>query len=118
MCIFVLALDQSDEFPVVLFFNRDEEYDRDTKPCAEEPSTGIVCARDGKANGTWMGLAPGQGTFAALTNVRNRLPPPACTIRSRGELVLGALLGNKQQALAAHGRQHICQYTSFYRSSL
>ena len=112
MCIFVLALDASEEFPTVLFFNRDEEFRRPTDPLKVEEEreevtrSGITCcARDGKAGGTWMGLSGvrtncGESNFTAwkfacLTNVRHRLPAPVTApgevTPSRGKLVMDAI---------------------------
>lgn len=103
MCIYTLVLEKHEDYPFILFFNRDEEYDRPTLPLAVEEQ-GLVCARDGKAHGTWCGLNASRGIVAALTNVRNRLEPPShCSIRSRGDLVLAALLSPSSSSSSLQG---------------
>lgn len=74
----------------VLLHIRDEILTRDVKL----PSLGsrIIGGIDLLAGGTWMGVDVGSGRFAALTNVRRKLPSPASPT-SRGELVSRYLQG-------------------------
>ena len=89
MCILALGLECHPEWPLVLVHNRDEETDRETDPCGEH-ADGLIYARDAVAGGTWLGLNRETGAFAALTNVRSRVPRPTGG-PSRGGLVVDAL---------------------------
>ncbi|KAH8604960.1 putative Transport and Golgi organization 2 [Trypanosoma vivax] len=68
MCIVAYITGLSGRFPLVLINNRDELYDRQTRPVAIDPSTGILCAADCLAGGTWLGINVANGRFALLTN--------------------------------------------------
>mgnify|MGYP005991947629 CR=1 FL=1 len=74
----------------VLLHIRDEILTRDVKL----PSLGskIIGGVDLLAGGTWMGVNVKSGRFAALTNVRRKLPTPAAP-ESRGKLVSRFLEG-------------------------
>jgi len=83
----------------------DEELDRPTAPpSASEP---VLCGRDLKAGGTWMGVHKGTGAFAAITNHVNRsfLPPPEEKKVSRGILIreLLQLTAAETHAKFSHG---------------
>ncbi len=117
MCLIVFAWQVVPGVPLIAAANRDEFYDRDTRPAAPWPDAPhIFAGRDLKAGGSWMGVtrpadAPASGAtgaagvapdggvtasapsrFAAITNVRNPqehhpLAP------SRGQLVADFLAG-------------------------
>ena len=85
MCLIVFA------WPLIVAANRDEFYARPSLPLAQWPHAPHVYAgRDLEAGGTWLGVGA-NGRFAALTNIRNPLQPPAA--KSRGELVAQFLSG-------------------------
>ncbi|HEY0589782.1 MAG TPA: NRDE family protein [Pseudoduganella sp.] len=108
MCLIVFAWQVVPGVPLIAAANRDEFFDRDTRPAAPWPDAPhIYAGRDLKAGGSWMGItrpggagAPpaagaglaGPSRFAAITNVRNPqehnpLAP------SRGQLVADFLAG-------------------------
>ena len=92
MCILVLALDAQEDFPVLLIFNRDEEFARRTTglQCGAD---GVVCCTDEQAGGTWMAVGA-DGAVAALTNVRCLPPAHAAELQSRGALVRRVVAGD------------------------
>jgi len=70
MCLILFALQQHEDYPLVVIANRDEYYARPTEPAHWWPDTpGIFAGRDLEARGTWMGVNR-NGRFAAVTNVR------------------------------------------------
>ncbi len=70
MCLILFALQQHDDYPMVVIANRDEYYARPTQTAHWWPDTrGIFAGRDLEAQGTWMGVNL-NGRFAAVTNVR------------------------------------------------
>lgn len=90
MCILFIAVEEHDEYPLIVAANRDEFFERPTgqsEPWSENPK--ILAGRDLQAGGTWMGINA-NGRFAALTNVRDpqKIDPDA---RTRGELVANYL---------------------------
>ncbi|GAB5364219.1 hypothetical protein AAMO2058_000950600 [Amorphochlora amoebiformis] len=91
MCLMIAVLGHSQEFPVIFYHNREEFYDRPTTNIGLEKKTGLICGRDLRANGTWMGLNTQTGAFSMLVNVRDNLKRPE-GVRSRGEIVEGVLL--------------------------
>ncbi len=70
MCILFIAVDQSQEFPLVIAANRDEFHARPTAASGFwENYPHVLAGRDLQANGTWMGVTR-NGKVAALTNIR------------------------------------------------
>ncbi len=70
MCLILFALQQHDDYPLVVIANRDEYYTRPTETAHWWQDTpGIFAGRDLEARGTWMGVNR-NGRFAAVTNVR------------------------------------------------
>ena len=70
MCILFIAVDQSQEFPLVIAANRDEFHARPTAASGFwENHHHVLAGRDLQANGTWMGVTR-NGKLAALTNIR------------------------------------------------
>jgi len=70
MCLILLAYDSHPTCRVVLAANRDEYYDRPTKPLAFwDDIPDILAGRDLKRNGVWLGVTR-TGRIAAITNYR------------------------------------------------
>lgn len=69
MCVTFLALNAHAQYPVVLLFNRDEYYARETAAASIWPE-GFAAGRDLKSGGTWLGVSP-DGRIAALTHFRD-----------------------------------------------
>jgi uncharacterized protein with NRDE domain len=97
MCVIYLAINQLDDFPLILLANRDEYYDRPTAPAAWwDDAPDIFAGRDLVAGGTWLGIN-NSGRFAAVTNYRD--PNAAIGKKSRGHLVsdfLGSTIPNEE----------------------
>ena len=90
MCLVIVAIGQSPEYPLILAGNRDEFHARPT--AAADWWSGkkdIVGGRDLEAGGSWLALHR-RGRFATVTNYRDAAPPVQ-GLRSRGELVTGFL---------------------------
>ena len=86
MCLVVLAIGQSSQFPLILAGNRDEFHGRPTKKAHWWPDKpDVVGGRDLQAGGTWLALHR-NGRFATVTNYRDAEPVSA-KFRSRGYLV-------------------------------
>lgn len=86
MCLILVAWQAHPDFPLVVAANRDEFYERPTlaaAPWASHPD--IVGGYDLKAGGSWL-ACHADGRFAAVTNVREGINPPAAAL-SRGWLV-------------------------------
>lgn len=87
MCLLVFSYKQHPEYNFILAANRDEEYQRPTRPAQFwDTHPHILAGKDEKAGGTWMGITK-TGAFAALTNYRD----PTLEKKdapSRGHLVL------------------------------
>jgi uncharacterized protein with NRDE domain len=85
MCLIAIAVHVSPRYPIVIAANRDEFYDRPTRPLHiwdDDPN--IAGGRDLRAGGTWLAVTR-DGRFAAVTNIRGNDGPP--NARSRGALV-------------------------------
>lgn len=85
MCLIAIAVHASPRYPIVIAANRDEFYDRPTRPLHfwdDDPN--IAGGRDLRAGGTWLAVTR-DGRFAAVTNIRGNDGPP--NARSRGALV-------------------------------
>lgn len=92
MCLVLLAIGQSPEYPLIIAGNRDEFHARPTEAAhwwTDRPD--IVGGRDLEAGGTWLALHR-SGRFATVTNYRDA---EASTTgqRSRGHLVTDFLEG-------------------------
>jgi uncharacterized protein with NRDE domain len=86
MCILFVAIEQHEQYPLIIAANRDEFVVRPTLPSHFwGASQQILSGIDQQAGGTWMGINRG-GHLAALTNIRapERLNENAI---SRGKLV-------------------------------
>lgn len=96
MCLIVLAIGQSTEYPLILAGNRDEFHGRPTRSADWWPDLpDIVGGRDLQAGGSWLALHR-KGRFATVTNYRDA-EPSSTALQSRGHLVTDFL----QSELAA-----------------
>lgn len=108
MCLLLIAFRCHPGYPLVVAANRDEFYERPTRPLDRWPDTPTVFAgRDARSGGTWMGITT-TGRLAAVTNFRERgvqVPDPW----TRGELVADFLAGTEPPEAyleSVRGRQH------------
>lgn len=91
MCLIALAHRASDQYPLVLGANRDEDYERDTRVAQRwEDAPDVIGGRDALYGGSWLAIAR-SGRFAAVTNLRGAMPKG----RSRGLLVRSFVTGNE-----------------------
>lgn len=109
MCLIILAIEASSDYPLIVAANRDEFHER---PTAGAHFWGdhsqLLAGRDLKEGGTWMGITR-DGRFAAVTNFRVETPTRAP--RSRGELTHQFLLGDDEpeaylDGVASRGDQY------------
>ncbi|MFT4993184.1 MAG: hypothetical protein ACI965_000202 [Paraglaciecola sp.] len=118
MCILFVAVNQHQDYPLIIAANRDEFFARPTtashfwqdspEPMAKDPepmaknpeptvnNPPLLAGKDEQAGGTWMGITRA-GRLAALTNIRDpkKIKKDAIT---RGALVSQYLQGDAQQA--------------------
>ncbi|HSY48625.1 MAG TPA: NRDE family protein [Thermoanaerobaculia bacterium] len=84
MCLIAIAVHTSNRWPIVIAANRDEFYDRPTRPLhVWDDDPNIAGGRDLRAGGSWLAVTR-EGRFAAVTNIRGI---DSLTARSRGALV-------------------------------
>ena len=81
MCTISFLVGVVAESPLVIAANRDELYARPTRP-PEQLGDGLVGGVDVLSGGTWLAVRA-DGRFAAVTNQRALVTPPA-GLRSRG----------------------------------
>ncbi len=112
MCLVILALNQSRQYPLVLIANRDELHERPTEAADYWPEyPRVIGGRDLLRGGTWLAVDR-SGRLGAVTNFRD--PNQDEQPRSRGDLVTDFMksgdpgLGFSQ---AVQGRQH--EYAGF-----
>jgi uncharacterized protein with NRDE domain len=92
MCLLLIAIDATPEFPLLLLGNRDEFHARASAPARTWiEDARVVGGRDLVASGSWLALRE-DGRFAAVTNLRTGVP--ATAPRSRGWLVRDFVLGD------------------------
>ena len=71
MCLILFSYAKQPGYRLILVANRDEFYDRPTRPLAAWQDTpNIYGGRDMQGNGTWLGISR-CGRIAALTNYRD-----------------------------------------------
>lgn len=71
MCLILLAYKYNKRYPLILAANRDEFYQRPTRPADHwEDQPDILAGRDLKGLGTWLGISS-RGRLAAITNYRD-----------------------------------------------
>ncbi len=93
MCLVVLAVGKSPDYPLVLAGNRDEFHARPTADAhwwQDRPD--VLGGRDLEAGGSWLALHR-SGRFATVTNYRDADSPPS-GLTSRGQLVTDFIEGN------------------------
>lgn len=91
MCLISFAYQQHPKYSLILIANRDEFYQRPTASMAFwEDNPQILAGKDLQAGGTWLGINVKNGTFSALTNIREGGTPQYAE-RSRGQLTEGFL---------------------------
>lgn len=96
MCLLLIAIDATPEFPLLLLGNRDEFHVRASAAAQTwVENTQVVGGRDLVAGGSWLALRD-DGRFAAVTNLRTGVR--ATAPRSRGWLVRDFVLGTAQPA--------------------
>jgi len=101
MCLIAIGWQAHPTMPLVIVANRDEFYQRESQNMRFwEDKPNVLAGRDLQAGGTWLGVNA-QGRFAALTNVRETLPP--ATETSRGSLV-GLWLCNQSSSMELIGQ--------------
>jgi len=111
MCLIAIAVHASPRYPIVIAANRDEFYDRPTRPLHvwnDDPN--VAGGRDLRAGGTWLAVTR-DGRFAAVTNIRGNDGPP--NARSRGALV-GDFVRSKIPPLAYAQRIRADDYAGFH----
>jgi uncharacterized protein with NRDE domain len=111
LCLIAIAVRVSPRYPIVIAANRDEFYDRPTRPLHiwdDDPN--IVGGRDLRAGGTWLAVTR-DGRFAAATNIRGNDGPP--NARSRGALV-GDFVHSNVAPLAYAQSIHPNDYAGFH----
>lgn len=100
MCLIAFAIGLRPHSPLLLAANRDEFWQRPTRPLSRwplGPGRSVVAGQDLQAGGTWLGFAD-DGRVAMLTNVRESRSDAAP--RSRGELLTRWLSGEADTAQA------------------
>lgn len=98
MCLIAFSYKQHPAYDFVFMANRDEFYERPTRPAQfwdDEPQ--LLAGKDLKAGGTWMGITKA-GRFSALTNYRDPTSRRE-NAPSRGKLVLDYLKGDNPPGL-------------------
>lgn len=112
MCLLFYCREAHRDLPFILLANRDEFYERPTRPAGfwtEDPA--VLAGRDLKRHGTWLGITR-TGRWAALTNFRE--PSDAEFERSRGDIVRDYLTGDRGARDFAAGLQTIAaEYDGF-----
>jgi uncharacterized protein with NRDE domain len=110
MCLLILAYQCRSDYPLIIAANRDEFFERPTRPLDFWPEReDILAGRDLRGGGTWMGLHR-RGRLAAITNFRepDRFRPEA---PSRGHLVSDYIGGHSAvegylEKLSRNGRHY------------
>lgn len=93
MCLIAFAWNAHPSAPLVLIANRDEFHARPTAPLAPwEGLPEILGGRDLVEGGGWLALDRRRPRLAAVTNVREPVPPSG--LKSRGGLVREFLTGD------------------------
>lgn len=109
MCTLFLALDCSLEYPLVLLENRDEFYQRKSKPLHRWSDFDLIAGRDDEKGGTWMGVNS-KGDWGVVTNYRDLTKKQGGSL-SRGHLI-PELIGRQKSLQQA--QQFLSQNASAY----
>jgi uncharacterized protein with NRDE domain len=71
MCLILIALESHPQYPLIIAANRDEYFNRPTKPAHFwDKDQSMLAGKDLEAGGTWLGITT-SGRFAAVTNYRD-----------------------------------------------
>ncbi len=97
MCTIAFLVGAHAEAPLVLAANRDELYERPTRP-PERLGPNLAGGVDVLSGGTWLAVRA-DGRFAAVTNQRVLATPPP-GLRSRGHVVKELALADDPEAYA------------------
>lgn len=98
MCLILFDYKKHPKYTLIVASNRDEFYDRPTKPAApNNKNPNIICGMDLLAGGTWTGVNQ-NGKFVALTNYRE-FPLIQENKRSRG-MIAFEFLNNDTDAFS------------------
>ena len=73
MCISVIAIDQNEEFPLIILHNRDESREREATPLSISDDSSSAYGVDLKGGGTWIGINS-DASVAFVTNQRTMEP--------------------------------------------
>ena len=99
MCLIALAWRMRADLPLVVTANRDEFYDRPTRPAHSwDDAPHVIGGRDLRAGGSWLAVGQG-GRFAAVTNIRYAQIESG---PSRGALVAGFIRGDDEPMAFLH----------------
>ena len=115
MCLIIAAYKVVEEFPIIIASNRDEFLDRKSiPPRLYNGKPGIICGRDERCGGTWMGINA-HGVFVGLTNRSGPRGEVSChTKKSRGFICLEALQQPSAEKIKSLVEsQDIDRYNSF-----
>jgi len=86
MCILFVAVNQHQDYPLIIAANRDEFFNRETQQShLWHGQNRIIAGKDLQAGGTWMGINQ-HGYLASLTNIRDPKTFNEHAV-TRGELV-------------------------------
>jgi uncharacterized protein with NRDE domain len=97
MCLIVLSYCDHPGYRLIMAANRDEFYNRPTRPLSFWPDRpDILAGVDLKGGGTWLGVTT-SGRFAAITNFRD-IPSLRENTPTRGNLVKDFLTGSASPA--------------------
>jgi uncharacterized protein with NRDE domain len=112
MCLIVVAHALSDDLPLVVAANRDEDYERPTLAAGFWPDApDVLGGRDARARGSWLAVTR-SGRLAAVTNVQREARAGA---RSRGLLVSDFVRSRVDpQAYARNVAEHASEYAGFH----
>jgi len=95
MCLIFFAHDCHPRYRLLLLANRDEFYERPTRPARFWPENpALLAGYDPVGGGTWLGVTK-SGRWSLVTNVRRRADFDLHGSRSRGLLVTDALNADK-----------------------
>ncbi|MEO6487778.1 MAG: NRDE family protein [Thermoanaerobaculia bacterium] len=113
MCLIVVAHRVSESYPLVIAANRDEDYERPTRPAHWwDDAPDVLGGRDLLHGGSWLALSR-RGRVAAVTNVRGAIR--SNENRSRGELVSGFVRGtDSPRGYVEHVERRKEQYAGFH----
>ena len=93
MCLLLFSHEHHPNYKMIVAANRDEFYNRPTKPAHFwEDKSFLLAGKDLQAGGTWLGITK-QGRFAAITNYRE-MQNIIIDSPSRGKLVTDFLENN------------------------